>query len=121
MKQANENPDLTTALLDPASSQGRAISIDAEESKSILRAAEMVQQSLQREAGLFQGKIDRKKLLNRINFAKLVKRPAISFTELLLLLVVVVGLSMLFKNKIMEVVGGKLSDLARDVGAYNGQ
>jgi Flp pilus assembly pilin Flp len=42
-------------------------------------------------------------------------------TEYILLLVVVVGLAMLFKNKIMEIVGGKLSDLARDIGAFQSQ
>lgn len=41
-------------------------------------------------------------------------------TEYILLLVVVVGLAVLFKGKIMEMVGGKLSELQTSIGGFTG-
>lgn len=39
-------------------------------------------------------------------------------TEYILLLVVVVGLAVLFKGKIMEIVGGKLGELQTNIGGF---
>lgn len=42
-------------------------------------------------------------------------------TEYILLLVVVVGLAMVFKGRIMEIVNGKLGDLVKDIGGFSSQ
>lgn len=42
-------------------------------------------------------------------------------TEYILLLVVVVGLVMLFKTKIAEIVGKKMGDLGTSIGNVNDQ
>lgn len=39
-------------------------------------------------------------------------------TEYILLLVVVVGLAMVFKSKIMEMVNGKLGELGTNIGGF---
>ena len=40
-------------------------------------------------------------------------------TEYILLVVVVVGLGMIFKGKIMEIVKGKMDDIGKDVGNFS--
>ncbi len=42
-------------------------------------------------------------------------------TEYILLLVVVVALALLFRGKIMEIVQGKLDQLAGDIGGFTSQ
>ncbi|MCB0422134.1 MAG: hypothetical protein KDD61_14140 [Bdellovibrionales bacterium] len=42
-------------------------------------------------------------------------------TEYILLLVIVVGLAMVFKGKIMEIVNAKLGDLGGSIGSFTSQ
>jgi hypothetical protein len=39
-------------------------------------------------------------------------------TEYILLIVIVVGLTMMFKGKIMEIVKGKLEEIGGDIGKF---
>ncbi len=40
-------------------------------------------------------------------------------TEYILMLVIVVGIAMLFKNQIMNVIRGKVNDLGESIGSFS--
>jgi len=116
MKQSND-PQLTSALLDQDSSKERVVSIHTSESKAILQAAQIIQDSLHREAALGDEKIDRQRLMERIASAKKGNRR-IPYAEIILLLLVGIALGMAFHKRVEHLVAEKLTALAGDISGF---